>query len=111
QVLAEVGKVSGIDNIRLDRPALEEEGVIGDCPITLRVQNMPLDSALDHLLGPLNLTTLVQDGFLVITSQLQAGNTVEPRIYRVDDLIHDGAGGVDYDSLTELIGSVIAPNS
>jgi hypothetical protein len=111
RVLADLGELSSLVNIRLDRPALEEERVTGDSLVTLRVQNMPLASALRHLLDPLNLTFLVQDGFLVITSQLDVGNSFEPRLYPVADLIDDGDGGVDCDSLIRLIEAVACPRS
>jgi hypothetical protein len=111
QVLSDLGRLAGIPNMWIDRNALQEEEVPDDFPVTLRLQDIRLDSALQHLLGPLNLASFVRDGFLVITSEIEAGNMLEPRIYQVADLVDDGVGGTDFDFLTELIGTVVTPNS
>jgi type II secretory pathway component GspD/PulD (secretin) len=62
--------------IDIDREALDEEGVTPDTPVTLDIENIPADDAMDLLLCQLNLAWVVADDTLVITSQLQAGNSL-----------------------------------
>ncbi len=83
-------------NIVLDKLALEEEGVTSDTPVTIHVEQIALKSALKLLLGGLNLTYLIKDDVLQITSQNQAGNELIHKVYPVADLvipISSGFGG------------------
>jgi len=80
-------------NIVVDRVALDDEGVTTDTPVTINVQNVPLRSALKLLLDPLNLTYLVRDDVLQITSQSEAGQELIHKVYPVADLVMPiGAG-------------------
>ena len=54
--------------LRLDETALNEEGIAGDEPVTLRLPDRPLRTALKLVLDPLQLTVIVQDGVLTVTS-------------------------------------------
>jgi hypothetical protein len=66
---------------------LEEEGVTTDTPVTIHVEQISLKSALKLLLGQLNLTYLIADDVLKITSQLSAGNALITKVYPVADLV------------------------
>ncbi len=94
--------------IQLDHRSLEDAGVNGSSATTFRIQNVPAKLALQHLLKRLNLTYLVQDDILLVTTIDQA-NTPEKlvvRVYPVGDLVDDR-----YDALIDLIYITVLPNT
>lgn len=60
--------------IQLDMRALTDAGVGSDTPITRSIKGVTLRSALNLLLNELDLTYLVRNGVLVITSNIEAEN-------------------------------------
>lgn len=62
-------------NIQLDNKALADAGVGTDVPITRSIKGITLRSALNLLLGELDLTYLVQNGVLMITTKTEAYRT------------------------------------
>ncbi len=76
---------SGV-NIVLHKPALDKEGVTVDTPISIHVQSIRLASALSLMLRPYNLTWILENDCLLITSQLAANNHTVTRSYPVGDL-------------------------
>jgi hypothetical protein len=106
--LKTIGELSGISNIVLNKPALEEEGVTSDTPVSLRTFDRPLKLALRDLLDPLKLTFVVTNDVLMITSQLEAGNELEHRVYPVQDLLGDSR---DADALIDIIEGTVALTS
>lgn len=74
-------------NIVIDKPALEEEGINSDTPVSIHVQSIKLASALNLLVGQYNLTWMLRDECLILTSRLTAGNHVVTRSYPVGDLV------------------------
>jgi hypothetical protein len=74
-------------NIVLDKPALEEEGINSDTPVSIHVQSIALKSALKILLGQYNLTFLIKDDVLQITSKVNADNELIHKVYPVADLV------------------------
>jgi hypothetical protein len=107
-VASDAGLVVGFD-----KPALEEEGVTSDTPISIQVRELPLGSALEIMLGQYNLTFVWSEKSILITSQLQAGNELETRLYAVRDLLPGtGAELEQYaDELQEIVEQTIAPTS
>jgi hypothetical protein len=103
-----LARLASLPNIILNRPALEEEGISRDTPVTLRVHDLSLRSALQQLLSTYNLTILVANDVLHVTSQLEAGNELVHRLYPVADLLDEIANP---DPLIELIEQSIAVNS
>jgi hypothetical protein len=99
---------AGIKNVYFDQQYVEDEGVKVTQPITFRGCRMSLHSALRHVLGSLNLTSFVRNGAIVVTSQLQAGNELEHRLYPVADLL---GAPPDPNARIELIQFTVAPNS
>jgi hypothetical protein len=77
---------SGV-NLVLDRPALQEEGISPDTPVSMRLSGVSLKSALRLVLGQLNLTYIVQNEVLLVTSQVEAQSIVVTRVYPVADLV------------------------
>ena len=80
--------------IVIDDKALEEENLTADEPITLELPNISFRSALKLVLEPLQLTYVIEDEVMRITSKRTSANVV--RVYPVGDLvvpIVSGGGG------------------
>jgi hypothetical protein len=103
-----LAKQAGVKNVFIDRASLEEEAVRPRIPVNLIVRDMPLRSALRSLLRPLGLAAIVQNGSLVVTSQLAVENDLVIGIYAVADLLADSP---DADWLIEMIEQAIRPVS
>ncbi len=83
--------------------ALADESIDRDLPVELQVTGIPLRSALRLLLNPLQLTYIIQDDVMKITTQIaveEEEDFLETRIYPVGDLVipiqslQGGGGGV-----------------
>ena len=107
--------------IQLDRRALEDAGLGSDTPITRVLKDISLRSALRLTLGEFDLTYVVRDGYLLITSKTEAENLLVSKVYPVSDLVsaksdfqapsrgprrrdHHGA-------LTQLVSQTVAPDT
>ena len=108
--------------IQLDAKALEETGTSTDTPVTIQLTEISLRSLLRLLLGELDLTYVVRDGYLLITSKTEAENMLRVKVYPVRDLVtldsefrpplaKDRQGDEDYQSLIILITSTVAPTT
>lgn len=108
--------------IQLDAKALSDAGVATDTPITRTLKEITVRSALRLLLREYDLTYLIGDGFLLITSKTEAENKLSTRVYPVQDLITldsefrpslrpGEAGEADFRGLIELITSTVAPTT
>jgi hypothetical protein len=73
--------------IQLDIKALEDEGIGTDSPITRNISGITLRSALRLLLGELDLTYIVKNEVLLITTKGEAEALLSTRVYPVGDLI------------------------
>ncbi len=71
--------------IVIDDTALDAEGVTPDEPITLELPTVSLRSALKLILEPLQLTYVIEDEVMRITSKRTSANVV--RVYPVADLV------------------------
>jgi hypothetical protein len=58
--------------IQLDNKALGDAGILGNMPITRSIKGVTLRSALNLLLADLDMTYVVHDGVLLITSKAEA---------------------------------------
>lgn len=101
--------------VLMDVRALEEYGIDADAPVTLKVNRLPLRHALGRLLRPLELTWLVRDETLVITTPEEAEDQLLTVIYPVAHFVGDGkdslAAGGELESLIEVISASIDPAS
>jgi type II secretory pathway component GspD/PulD (secretin) len=86
KVLDELSTWHGI-NIYPDRPALEEAGVSLDRPITIRLENISLKSALNLLLHQAHLTYVVADDVLKVTTKENARGRQQMRTFQVAELV------------------------
>ncbi|HOP77833.1 MAG TPA: hypothetical protein PLD05_10090, partial [Thermogutta sp.] len=73
--------------IQLDQKALQDVGVDTNTPITKSLRGISLRSALRLLLRELDLTYVIKDEVLLITTPEQAGNDLVLKVYPVADLV------------------------
>jgi hypothetical protein len=73
-------------NIWIDRQSVIDEGVALDQPITLKLAGVTLRSVLKLLLEPVQLTYVVEDNVLKITTCAKANEKLLTRTYPVRDL-------------------------
>ena len=71
--------------IVIDNKALDEENVTPDEPVTLNLPPVTFRSALKLILEPLQLTYVIEDEVMRITSKKTSANVV--RVYPVGDLV------------------------
>jgi hypothetical protein len=74
-------------NIWIDRATLTDEGVALDQPITLKLGGVTLRSVLKLLLEPAQLTYVIEDEVMKITTSTKAGEKLQTRVYPVGDLV------------------------
>ncbi|HJT35842.1 MAG TPA: hypothetical protein VJ783_27685, partial [Pirellulales bacterium] len=60
--------------IQLDARALADAGLGSDTPITRKIKDISLRSVLRLVLGELDMTYVVRDGFLLLTTKTEAEN-------------------------------------
>ncbi len=95
---------------------LEEASVSTDTPITKQLNDLTLHSILKLILKDLELTFVVRNEVLSITTPEDAESRLQTRVYPILDLVTRRAGAKpdeahDYDSLIDLIIAIIAPDS
>ncbi|MCH8043337.1 MAG: hypothetical protein IID44_06420 [Planctomycetes bacterium] len=100
--------------IELDGIYLEEAGVGGDILLTKSLKDVSLRSALRLVLRDLDLTFVIRDEVLLITTPDEANSMLVTKFYPVMDLITGGddplgGGELDFDPLIELIEATVAP--
>ena len=114
--------------IQFDRKALNEADIEPDAPITLVLKGRTLRSALRHMLKPLDLSFIIRDEVLLITTPEVAENHIITQVYDVQNLvglemIDDAAAPMsheqrlafdrdsDYGSIINVIVACVAPSS
>lgn len=107
--------------ILFDTAALDAVASSPEVEATVSIANVSLRSALDLMLrnaGAEDLTYVVDDEVLLITTQEEAEKRLEVRVYRVDDLNvskpwpYPGATAyADFNSLIDLIASCVERES
>jgi type II secretory pathway component GspD/PulD (secretin) len=86
QVIEDIRTWQGI-NIYVDTPALEAQGVTLDRPVTIKLEQISLKSALNLLLHGAHLTHIIKDECLQITTEENAKGKQTTVTYLVADLI------------------------
>lgn len=125
-VMRTLNQSEGI-NIFIDTRGLDEVGITPNHPITIQANEIRLQSVLNLILEPLQLTYQVRGNTLVITSKTRAQGKMTAVTYPVADLAipiplaglvsseekaHPvRSPAIDFDSLTELIQSMVQPRS
>lgn len=90
--------------IQIDATGLDELGIGPDEPVTVNVCNMKLGAALRFMLKPLELTHVIQDGVLIITSEDEAFTMLSIAVYPVEDLLADKP---DWEALVDTIVATV----
>ena len=109
-------------NVELDTRALDSVGIGTDTPITRRIKGISLHSALQLMLRDLELTWMVRNGTLLVTTPEEAEASLVLQVYEVSDivltsrlrpLVHQGRSNVmaDFDSLINVITTSVQPES
>lgn len=87
EVMAHLTRLAGI-NVHLDPRGLNEEGVTSNTPVTISLeQEVSLKSALNLILEPLQLSYVIKDEVLKITSSQLKDGEVYTVTYNVADLV------------------------
>ncbi len=101
--------------IQLDNRALSDVGIGSDTPVTKNVMGPTLRSALRLLLRDLNLTYMIQDEVLLITTLEEAESRLTTKVLDVSDLVvcrdKDDDLWDDYDTLIDVITISIKPTT
>jgi len=108
--------------IQVDNKALTNEGIGTDTPVTAHIEGVSLRSALRLVLDQLDLTYVVRNEVLFITTRTEAENILIFKVYPVGDLVRgenefqsppalEAFAGEDYQSLIGLITCCVAPTS
>ena len=85
-VIAQIEDSQGIP-VEIDTKAFEDAGLDLMTPVTKNVSGISLRSALRLLLGELDLTYLVKDEVLLITTKDKAAENLVVKVYPVADLV------------------------
>ena len=75
-----------------DEQALTDEGVAIDTPVTLSLKGVPLETALNLLLTPLQLDYVFEDEVLKVTTRAETVEMFSAEFYSVRDLLEGGYG-------------------
>ena len=85
-VIAQLKEYHQIE-IQLDRGALDDMGIGTDTPVTRQLHGISLRSALRLMLGDLDLTYMIDNEVLMITTREKAESRLTTRVYPVADLV------------------------
>ena len=105
--VAELAEMTKID-IRLDVRVLREIRVREREPITLSLSDRKLNTVLQAMLIDLELTWVLRDGVVWITSEEEAQTTLKTAVYDVRDLCRNGA---ESEALFDAITSQTNPEA
>ena len=94
--------------IQIDVRSLEEFGIDTITPITISVKGVSLRSALRLTLRPLELTHMVRDEVLMITTPEEAESRLSTAFYHVGELLPEDG---ESDWLIRLITGLAAPDT
>lgn len=114
---AEIRRLAGV-NCVLKIVQLAEATIQVDHPVNVTLSNVSIDTVLRHALRAIELSYLVEDGVVLITSRedSQQPQNLVTRIYPVRDLVvtHSMANNrarFDFMPLMDLITSTVEPDS
>jgi RNA polymerase sigma factor (sigma-70 family) len=106
QALEDISQHMSI-NVVLDQRALQEMGIDPDRPITLKLEQVTLKTALHFMLKDPGLAYAIQDGVLVVGAR----EGLATRIFPIRDLLADTEKKNRAETLVRLITQVVEPQS
>ncbi len=112
-VVEDLHRILGVP-IMLDIKALTEASISPETEITFSTTATSAGAALDAMLSMKDLSWVLENEMLIITTMDKAKSTVTTRVYPVADLVFvetNDAYEADFDSLIEVITSIVAPQS
>jgi hypothetical protein len=83
--LASIRRLTGLP-IRIDTEALDDASIGVDTPVTFSVPGVSLRAALRQMLEQSDLTWVIRDGAMLVTTAEKASELVEVKVYPVQDL-------------------------
>ena len=102
----------------IDKRALDDVGLGSDTPVTISVENISLRSALRLMLKELDLTYVLRDEVLKITTPEESENEPAIMVYPVADFLTRESPGAEpavaeeqLDLLIDLIETTVAPDT
>jgi tetratricopeptide (TPR) repeat protein len=108
-IIDQLRSMTGL-NICIDVPALNKAGVRLEMPLSLKVDNLSLRSALDLLLKQAHLTHVIQDEVVMVKPEQDARGKKACRVYPMVDLVRPH--GIDrVETLVQMIQQEIAPQT
>jgi hypothetical protein len=96
--------------IQIDGPALDEAGIGTDAPVTISLHDISLRSALKLILRRLQLTWIIQDEVLLITTKECAEKDLDTCVYNVQGLVDD-SDPKSVKALIDVICSCVATDT
>ncbi len=101
--------------IAFDGPALKDAAIDSTAlPVSINIHDLPLRSALHLILSQFQLTSIIQDDVLIITTHDKANATLTMKIYDVNDLAprtSEAENAVALQQLTDILCSIPAWHS
>ena len=100
--------------IQIDRRALDDVGIATDTLVTKSLKGISLRSALRLILRELDLTYMIKDEVLLITSPDTLEEQVLVKTCPIDDLLAPakaGQPGLDAKALAEVVVKAVAPRT
>jgi hypothetical protein len=94
--------------IQLDVPALEEVGLSADEPVSINIKKVSLKSALRLMLKRLQLTYIIQDEVMIVTSPEEAESQLVVCVYDVRDLVNARNATKELEQLVGVVTACIA---
>lgn len=107
-VTIQLGQVLEVP-FEIDHRAIEEAGLDLETPVTFRSQGGTVRSALRRMLGPLDLTCIVRDECLLLTTVEKAVDQPSVRLYPIPFGWSADSGEEDAGSLVELVQNTVSP--
>jgi hypothetical protein len=95
-------------SLELDTPALEEIGIGPDEPISISLHGISLRSALRLMLKQLQLTYIIQDEVLIITTPEEAESQLNVCVYDVRDLVDGPKDAAGVNALIDTVVQTVA---
>jgi hypothetical protein len=105
EVLVTAGEAIGVPFV-IDMRAFEDSGVDLDTPITFTAQGTSARAALRQILDPIELTWMVRDESLVVTTRERANEDLAVRLYPVP-WVYAETVPVDFQSLIDLVQNTV----
>lgn len=94
--------------IQLDLPALDDAGLTAEERVSANVRNVSLRSALRLMLKKIQLTYVIRDEVLTITTPEEAECELKVCVYDVRDLIDKNRQKEQLDAIADVITSCVA---